>query len=66
MTDKQVEAGLGAADIHKEAGAGTPEIDWPCDFPTPHSPHQASAYDDMGILVGYTEWCHGGTDIRKG
>jgi hypothetical protein len=38
------------------------ERDWPCDLPDPHPPHEASAYDDLGILIGYTEQCHGGTE----
>lgn len=44
---------------------GRPEIDWPCDFPTPHPPHEAGAYDDMGRLMGYTEHCHGGTEAAS-
>lgn len=43
-----------------------PEIDWPCDFPTPHPAHEASAYDPLGILLGYTEHCHGGMVLRPG
>lgn len=44
-----------------ETVADQPEVDWPCDLPTSHLPHLALAYDDLGILLGYTEQCHGGT-----
>lgn len=48
----------------RQPESGVPEVDWPCDFPTPHPPHEASAYDDLGILIGYTEPCHGGMSTR--
>lgn len=38
----------------------TPPDDWPCDWPTPHPSHVAESWDDLGRLIGYTEFCHGG------
>lgn len=39
--------------------------DWPCDWPTSHPPHVAESWDDLGRLIGYTEFCHGGNPTAR-